>query len=280
MKLTAIEGNTQSLDGGASFGNAPKAVWTKWYTPDVHNRIKLATRTLLVEFDDGLKVLFETGVGAFLEPSLKTRYGIDDSAHQLLENLSKHHLQHEEIDAVVLSHLHFDHAGGLLSTWQEDKKSELLFPNARYIVSAKHWQRAVKPHPRDRASFIPELPQLLLDSGRLELIDGQQSSILDGKVKVLFSDGHTPGLMLSEIASPNGPLVYSSDLVAGAPWVHIPITMGYDRFPEQVINEKAELLADLYQRDGRLFFCHDPNMACGKLLRDEQGRFSVCADPL
>jgi len=280
MKLTAVEGNSQSLDGGASFGNAPKAVWSKWYVPDNHNRVQLATRTLLVEFDDGLKVLFETGVGAFLEPSLRVRYGIEEAGHQLLDNLAKYQIQHQDIDVVVLSHLHFDHAGGLLSAWEESKKPELLFPNARYYVSEKHWQRALQPHPRDRASFIAELPQLLLDSGRLELINAQQNLILDGKVKVRFSDGHTPGLMLSEITSPNGPLVYSSDLVAGAPWVHIPITMGYDRFPEQVINEKAELFADLYQRDGRLFFCHDPNIVCGKLLRDERGRYSVCADPL
>ena len=277
MKLAAIEGNTQRLDGGAMFGNAPKAVWSKWVEVDKQNRISLAARALLVEFDDGFKVLFETGIGAFFPPKLRTRFGVNETEHLLLKNLNKQGLSHEDIDCVVLSHLHFDHAGGLLTPWQEGEESQLLFPNARYIVSTEHWQRALQPHPRDRASFIDTLSKLLIDSQRLELVDSDQPSILDGRVKVHFSNGHTPGLMLSEIATADGPLLFCADLIPGAPWVHLPITMGYDRYPEQLIDEKTVLLADLIERKGRLFFTHDFEMACGKIERDDRGRYAALA---
>lgn len=275
MKLAAIEGNTQRLDGGAMFGNAPRAVWSKWAEVDEQNRISLAARALLVKFDDGLKVLFETGIGAFSPPKLRARFGVNETEHLLLKNLGEQGLSHEDIDCVVLSHLHFDHAGGLLTPWQEGEESQLLFPNARYIVSSEHWQRALKPHLRDRASFIDTLSRLLVDSQRLELIDSDQPSILDGRARVHFSNGHTPGLMLSEIPTAEGPLLFCADLIPGASWVHLPITMGYDRYPEQLIDEKAALLADLIKREGRLFFTHDSDMVCGKLVRDDGGRYSV-----
>lgn len=271
MKLWSLIGNSQQLDGGAMFGNAPKALWSRWIAPDEHNRIPLACRCLLVKDLDGRNVLFETGIGAFFEPALRERYGVVEDRHVLLDSLAAAGLTHEDIDVVVLSHLHFDHAGGLLAAWQERQSPQLLFPRATFVVGAGHWQRALKPHPRDRASFIPELQSLLIDSGRLELVDGAHSKVLGDAVRFSYSDGHTPGLMLAEV----GGVVFCADLIPGRFWVHLPITMGYDRYPEKLIEEKQVFLDDKLARDVRLFFTHDHDCAMACVVRDERGRYGT-----
>lgn len=282
MKLWSIRGNSQKLDGGAMFGNAPRAVWEKWASPDDLNRIELACRALLASPLAGKTVLFETGIGAFFEPRLRDRYGVQESRHVLIESLREAGFEHEDIDVVVLSHLHFDHAGGLLAPWSEGRGPELLFPNATFLVGAEHWQRALNPHPRDRASFIPELPQLLQDSGRLEIVEGPHSRTLGQSVRFSFSDGHTPGLMLAEIVGPEqangqprGGVVFCADLIPGRSWVHVPITMGYDRNAELLIDEKRSFLEDKLARNVHLFFTHDPECALAQVTRDDKGRFGT-----
>ncbi len=267
-------GNSQMLDGGAMFGNAPKGLWQRWAQADAQNRIPLACRTLLIQ-EEGRTILLEAGVGLFFEPKLRMRFGIVETEHVLLIELARMGLRHEDIDVVVLSHLHFDHAGGLLSPWVEGEKPTLLFPNAQFIVGAEAWERANQPHFRDRASFIPDLNAQLADSGRLECISGSQSDTLGSDYRFHVSHGHTPGLVLTEIPTSQGPMVFAADLIPGVPWVHLPITMGYDRFPEQLIDEKRQLLEDLYSRNGWLYFTHDPNVACGRVHKDDRGRFSL-----
>jgi glyoxylase-like metal-dependent hydrolase (beta-lactamase superfamily II) len=270
----SILGNSQRLDGGAMFGNAPRALWRKWVEPDELNRIPLACRALLVE-DASRLILFETGIGAFFPPQLRDRFGVQEDRHVLLDNLEKAGFSHEEIDCVVLSHLHFDHAGGLLSAYVPEEPMRLLFPNATFVLSSDAWNRAKHPHARDRASFIPELPPLLEESGRLELVKGHRSETLGADYRLWLSEGHTPGLMLSEIPGDDGPLVYAADLIPGRAWVHLPITMGYDRYPEQLIDEKTDLLARLVEERGRLFFTHDHEVAVARVSRNEKGRFSA-----
>ena len=226
MKLWSLLGNSQKLDGGAMFGNAPRAMWEKWSPPDAENRIELACRALLAQPLNGKTVLFETGIGAFFEPKMRARFGVQEERHVLLDSLRDAGFSHEDIDVVVLSHLHFDHAGGLLAQWSEGRELELLFPNATFLVGAEHWQRALHPHPRDRASFIAQLPALLEGTGRLELVDGAHSKTLGNAFRFHFSDGHTPGLMLAEIAGPelvdgqpHGGVVFCADLIPGRSWV-------------------------------------------------------------
>jgi glyoxylase-like metal-dependent hydrolase (beta-lactamase superfamily II) len=272
MKFHVIEGNTICLDGGAMFGNAPKEMWRHWIVPDEHNRIQMACRALLVQTDQGKNILFEAGVGSFFEPKFKERYGVIESEHILLKSLATVGIAPKDIDAVVLSHFHFDHVGGILNAY-DGGPLRLVFPKALYYVGKEHWERIQHPHLRERASFIPALNDLLKDSSRLILVDKEEHPDLDFGVRFHFSYGHTVGLMLSEIPQESDVIVFTTDLIPGMPWVHLPITMGYDRFPELLVDEKQLLYERLRDKHVKLFFTHDPVTSCAFLKRDPSGRY-------
>ncbi|HLB42405.1 MAG TPA: MBL fold metallo-hydrolase [Gammaproteobacteria bacterium] len=273
-RLTSIKGNSQRLDGGAMFGNVPKALWSQWMVPDDQNRILLACRALLIQ-EENKNVLLETGIGAFFEPALQQRYGIEESEHVLLNSLQKTGLKEEDIDIVILSHLHFDHAGGLLSAWQANTECRLLFPKAKYLVSNIAWERACHPHVRDRISFIPPLNKLLEKSGRLIIVDNEKCDILGDHYRFMFTNGHTPGLMHTVFNQPghDSSVIFASDLIPGIAWVHLPVSMGYDRAPELLIDEKKEMLELAIKQNGRLFYTHDPNIAMSRITQNEKGKF-------
>jgi glyoxylase-like metal-dependent hydrolase (beta-lactamase superfamily II) len=255
-------------------------VWERWAPADEAHRIDLACRSLLVREDRrderDQTVLLETGIGAFFEPKLRERYGVQEPEHVLLRSLAQLGVAPEDVDVIVLSHLHFDHAGGVLQAWTETEgKLALAFPNAAYVIGREAWARALDPHPRDRASFIPGLCELIEGTGRLELVDGERSSTLGERYSFTYSQGHTPGLMLTRVDSPRGPITFMGDLIPGVPWVHLPITMGYDRYPELLIDEKQAMLERVIAEDGWAFFTHDPRVAAAKITRDERGKFGA-----
>jgi glyoxylase-like metal-dependent hydrolase (beta-lactamase superfamily II) len=280
MELFSIEGNTQWLDGGAMYGNAPRPLWERWSPPDARNRIELACRALLIR-DGGKNVLLEAGIGVFFDPKLRDRFGVEETEHVLLRSLGEVGVKHEDIDVVILSHLHFDHAGGLLTSFDEGKK--LLFPRATFVVGHDAWERATHPHSRDRASFIPELNEQLAASGRLELVTpgeggvGHAKCVDSARFSFVFSNGHTPGLMITTVETPRGPVSFPADLIPGAPWVHLPITMGYDRYPELLIDEKRALLERVRERSGWLFFTHDPRVSIARVAF-ENGKYRADAE--
>ncbi len=256
------------------FGNAPKALWSRLCPPDELGRIPLACRALLIETPTS-KVLCETGIGAFFEPSLRERYGVVEAEHVLLRSLADLGVSEADVDVVVLSHLHFDHAGGLLQPYRANAPLELCFPRAEFVVTRGAWERALRPHARDRASFIPELGGLLERSGRLRVLDSLDDAarLLGESFSFSTSDGHTPSMLHTCVRGARAELFFCADLVPGSAWLHLPITMGYDRFPERLIDEKSELFPKLLESGTYLFFTHDATLAAARLSRDDKGRF-------
>lgn len=270
--FSEVLGNSQKLDGGSMFGNVPRPVWEKWIKPDSLGRIPLACRALLIEFENS-KILFETGIGAFFDPQLAERYGVETpEKHQLRESLLKLNLTPDDITHVVLSHLHFDHAGGLLPTFAEIQSGDngLIFKNADFLVGRDAWERALKPHARDRASFIHDLPEKLKKTGRLKILNGDEN-FFEGRLEFFISNGHTPGQMLSIFKGDETSIVFCGDLIPGQHWVHLPITMGYDRYPELLIDEKSTL----YNKypEALYFYTHDDQIATSKVRCNEKKKF-------
>jgi len=262
------------------FGNVPRALWSRLEKPDSKDRILLSTRTLLIETKD-LKILCETGVGAFFEPKLAERYGVkNQDSHELLKNLEKLGVKEEEINYVILSHLHFDHAGGLLPLYQELQagKTDLHFPKAKYVVGKKAFERALNPHLRDRASFIPGLTDKLKKSDRLVLVEGNHlpDGVLKDKLSFIFTEGHTPGQMHILIEDEDhNKLFFAGDLIPGKSWVHLPITMGYDRWPEKLIEEKKSVYERAEKEKWLVFFTHDKNISVARVRKNKKNHYET-----
>jgi len=277
VRLDAVAGNSQRLDGGAMFGNCPRALWERWCSPDEHHRIALGCRGLLIR-EPGRTVLLEAGIGAFFDPASRRRYGVQEERHVLLDSLAALGVAPAEVDVIVLSHLHFDHAGGVLRAWRDGEPPALAFPNAHYVVGREAWDRACTPHARDRASFIPGLTDLLAATGRVEVVTGERSTSLGDGYHLERSHGHTPGMLVTRVATSGGSITFGADLVFALPWIHLPITAGYDRHPELVIDEKRALLERLCAEDDWLFLTHDAEFAATRVGREPGGRF-VPRDP-
>lgn len=246
------------MDAGSMFGHVPKALWQQWIDTDDQNRARISCRSILFRVDKKL-ILFEAGVGAFFSPKMRERYGIEENEHILVQELNEHGINPNDITDIILSHLHFDHVGGLLSPYEDLKSAELVFKNANFWAARRAFERAKVPHTRDKASFIEELPALLEKSGRLKLMEGSGIFPFSQLFSYRESQGHTPGLLMLKVATPRGPLFLPSDLIPGIRWIPLPITTSFDRYPELAIDEKKELLEEIFEEKGTLFLTHDPD---------------------
>ena len=260
MKLHIIETGNFKLDGGAMFGVVPKTLWNRTNPADSHNRIDLAARSLLIE-DGNRLILIDAGMGNKQEGRFFRHFGLygNDS---LDESIKKAGFARTDITDVFLTHLHFDHCGGAVR-WNENKTGyELSFPNARYWSNKQHWEWAVNPNEREKASFLSENLMPIQESGQLCFIETPKTSFASDcglGFGVLFVNGHTEKQMIPHISYRGKTLVFMADLLPTAGHLPLPYIMGYDVRPLQTLEEKKRFLSRAADENFVLFMQHDAN---------------------
>jgi glyoxylase-like metal-dependent hydrolase (beta-lactamase superfamily II) len=265
-ELHAIETGRFALDGGAMFGVVPRPLWEKTNPPDEKNRITLAARALLLR-GNGRTVLIDTGNGSKVNEKLTAIYRIDMSGSALVSSLARHGIAPDDVTDVILTHLHFDHAGG--ATTLADGEAVPTFPRARYSVQREHWLAAQIPTERDRASFFPEDFMPLLQRGVLDFTEGE-GEILPG-ITVSLVHGHTAALQCPVVSDGATTLLYCADLVPTSSHVPLPWIMAYDLRPLVTLEEKRRLLGRAVDEGWILFFEHDPALAAARIARADKG---------
>lgn len=267
MNLYTIDTGFFKLDGGAMFGVVPKSIWQKLNPPDANNMCTWAMRCLLVEDGDRL-ILIDNGLGDKQDDKFFSYYFLhgDDT---LDKSLAKHGFSKDDITDVFLTHLHFDHCGG--SIIREGEKLIPAFKNATYWSNKKHWDWAVKPNDREKASFLKENIIPIQESGQLKFIDTLDSIQFTDHIKIRFAYGHTDAMMLPQISFKGKTIVYMADLLPSLAHIPLPYIMAYDMFPLQTLTEKKAFLEEAVAKEYILYFEHDPLNECCILQQTEKG---------
>jgi glyoxylase-like metal-dependent hydrolase (beta-lactamase superfamily II) len=266
MQLHTINTGLFKLDGGAMFGVVPKTIWNKTNPADDNNLITLAMRCLLVE-DEGKLILIDTGIGNKQSEKFLSHYQLhgDDSLRKSLNNLG---FSVDDVTDVFLTHLHLDHAGGAIS--KENEKLVPTFKNATYWSNEKHWNWAVYPNEREKASFLKENLLPIQESGQLQFVNPDDASFTD-RISVLFVSGHTEAMMLPQITYKNKTIVFVADLLPTVGHIPLPYIPAYDMFPLQTLTEKKAFLEEAADQNYILFLEHDPEIECCTVKRTEKG---------
>jgi glyoxylase-like metal-dependent hydrolase (beta-lactamase superfamily II) len=268
IKIDIVETGLFALDGGAMFGVVPKTLWAKAYSPgDEYNRIPLAARNVLVQFGDR-KVLIDVGNGTKYTPSKAEMYDINLHESSAEVNLPPHGISRHEITDVVLTHLHFDHAGG--STFMNGDKLEPTFPNARYYVQKEHFEHALHPYDKDGASFMKNDFMPLVENNMLELVEGDVE-ILPG-IRAHRCYGHTVAMQLIQITAGEHNFLFTADLLPTAAHLPFPYIMGYDNQPLVTLEEKKKWLPFIAEDDWAIIFEHDKTIQSAKIQLDFRGK--------
>lgn len=272
MRLYSINTGYFKLDGGAMFGVVPKVIWNKLCPANSNNLIDMAMRCLLIE-DEGRLILIDNGIGNKQDAKFFSHYELygEDS---LDSSLAKHGFHRDDITDVLLTHLHFDHCGG--SIIRKGDKLIPAFKNAKYWSNEKHWNWAIHPNAREKASFLKENILPIQESGQLNWIQNSTSGIheavvFNDHISIHFAEGHTASMMLPSIQYKNKPIIFAADLIPMAAHIPLPYVMAYDMFPLTSIEEKKIFLEDSVKKDCILFFEHDPLHECGTLQMTEKG---------
>ena len=257
------------LDGGAMFGVVPRPLWERRAAPDGKNRIRLGLRPLLVRGATKTMII-DAGIGDKMDAKSCEIYGID-RAEDLDASMAAAGLTAADIEIVLASHLHFDHAGGFTA---RDSAGALRprFPNARYIARTAEWEDATHPHERNRASYLPENFVPLMEAGVLDLV-AADAAIMPG-VRVVRTGGHTMHHQIVFIESGGRTAVFAADLMPTTAHVSEPWIMAYDLYPMDTLAFKRAFVRDAIEREYLVFFEHDPVVVAG-YIREENGRTRV-----
>lgn len=262
-KLYPILTSYFRLDGGAMFGIIPKTLWNKKMPSDELNRIQMVTRSLLLVNGDR-KIVIDTGNGYKWNDKFKNIYEIDNSLVDLESSLEEEGFTHEDITDVICTHLHFDHVGG--NTKIENGSIIPTFPNANYWISKKNWEVANSPSEKDQGSFMEDDWKVLQEKGKVKFINEGEYQF--DNINFIFSDGHTPGMILPVIFDNNNTLIYCADLVPTSNHIPLPWVMAYDTQPTVTISEKKELYSNATKDEWILFFEHDPDVTACTVVFD------------
>jgi glyoxylase-like metal-dependent hydrolase (beta-lactamase superfamily II) len=266
MLVRALSTGRFALDGGAMFGNVPYTLWSRFHTPDDRFRIPLELRVLYAE-GDGRRILVDTGTGHLWNSKEVSIYQVSaDNEPPVVKALRDIGVDPETITDVILTHLHFDHAGGV--TRRGDSEAPVLtFPNAVHHVQGRNLEAAMHPNPRERASYLEHHWRPLLGA-RLRLLSGEGEILPD--VWVTVSDGHTRGLQVVRFGQGEGAVIFPADMIPTAQHVAVPWTMGYDLWVERLMEEKSELLEQAYEHGHHLVFEHDPHCSRARVDREKE----------
>lgn len=265
-RVHAVETGRFGLDGGAMFGVVPKVLWERSDPADQRNRIDMAARALLL-VGNGRVILVDTGNGDKMPEKLREIYKIEASSSALRSSLERLGIRPGDVTDVILTHLHFDHAGG--ATLREGGVLSPTFPNARYHVQREHWEAAHSPTERDQASFFRDDFVPLHERGVLHFTDGDGEILPGVSVEVFY--GHTTALQCPVISDDNTTLFYCADLVPLSAHVQLPWIMAYDLRPLVTLEEKRRTLARAAAERWVLFFEHDPRVAAARISHGEKG---------
>lgn len=263
--IHSIETGTFALDGGAMFGIVPKPIWEKKIPSDERNRIVMALRCMLI-MGNNRNILVDTGIGDKFSKKYTEIYKIDQSEINISASLKKHGLTNKDITDVILTHLHFDHAGG--ATCLSDGELRLSFPNAAYYIQKDNLDLADNPSEKDIGSYRKENFEPLKKSGNLEIIKGELE--IFPNIFLFISNGHTLGLQHVKVSDGNKTIIYCADMIPTVSHLPIPYIMGYDLFPLTIIEEKKRLLKNAEEGDWMLFFEHDPDVGVIKVKKGEK----------
>ncbi len=261
-----IDSGYFGLDGGAMFGIVPKPLWERTNPADDMNRIKLATRNLLL-VSDSKKILVDTGMGSKWNDKNKEIYAVDQESTSLESSLAGLNLKPDDITDVILTHLHFDHTGG--STVNNNGKLEPAFPHATYYVQRENYQWAVDPSERDRGSYIKDNFVPLKEAGVLMQIEGEKP--FDDEIDFIIVNGHTFGQQLLKLSDSSNTFLYCCDLFPTTAHLPLPYVMGYDLQPLVTVDEKKRILKQALDEEWKLFFEHDPDTAYATIKSTDKG---------